>query len=50
MHHCSEGNPRTEALFVAGGRMFRLVFVSPAEPSDDERAALVELAQFAARK
>lgn len=50
MHHCSEGNPRAEAVFVAGGRMFRLVFVSPTEPGDDDRAALVELAEFAARK
>jgi len=50
MHHCSEGNPRAEAVFLAGGRMFRLVFAGAAEPSDGERAALVELAEFASRK
>ncbi|MEP7044199.1 MAG: hypothetical protein ABI843_14130 [Dokdonella sp.] len=50
MHHCSEGNPRAEALFVSNGRMFRLVFVSTAEPSEDDRAAVAELAGFAARK
>lgn len=49
-HHCSEGNPRAEVLLVSGSRMFRLVYVPSGEPSTDERAALVELAEFAARK
>jgi hypothetical protein len=48
-HHCSKGNPRAEVLFVTGSRMFRLLYVPAAEPSADDRAALVELARFAAR-
>jgi hypothetical protein len=48
-HHCSKGNPRAEVLFLAGSRMFRLLYVPAAEPSADDRAALVELARFAAR-
>ncbi|MEO5627043.1 MAG: hypothetical protein ABIQ70_13635 [Dokdonella sp.] len=49
-HHCSEGNPRAEVTFAAGGRMFKLMFLPSAEPSPDERDALVELGQFAAHK
>jgi hypothetical protein len=48
-HHCSKGNPRAEVLFVTGSRMFRLLYVPAAEPSADDRAALVELARVAAR-
>lgn len=48
-HHCSKGNPRAEVLLLAGSRMFRLLYVPAAEPSADDRAALVELARFAAR-
>ena len=46
----STGNPRAEVLFVTGSRMFRLLFAPAAEPSADDRAALVELARAAARK
>ena len=48
-HHCSKGNPRAEVVFITGGRMFRLLYVPAAEPSADDRAALVELARAAAR-
>jgi len=48
-HHCSKGNPRAEVLFVTGSRMFRLLYAPVAEPSADDRAALVELARVAAR-
>ena len=48
-HHCSKGNPRAEVLFVTGSRMFRLLYAPAAEPSADDRAALVELARAAAR-
>ena len=49
-HHCSEGNPRAEVLFASGSRMFRLVFVSTGEPGEDERIALIKLAEAAGRK
>ncbi|MEO7324372.1 MAG: hypothetical protein ABIW82_06055 [Dokdonella sp.] len=49
-HHCSEGNPRAEVTWASGGRMFKFLFLPSSEPSRDERDALVELAQFAARK
>lgn len=48
-HHCRQGNPRAEVLFVAGGRTLRILFAPVAEPSADDRAALVELAKAAAR-
>jgi hypothetical protein len=46
-HHCSKGNPRAEVLIVTGTRMFRVLYAPAAEPSADDRAALVELARFA---
>ena len=49
-HHCSVGNPRAEVLVVTGSRMFRLLYAPAAEPSADDRAALVELAKVAAGK
>lgn len=49
-HHCSKGNPRAEVLIVTGSRVLRLLYVSTAEPSADDRAGLVELARVAARK
>ena len=49
-HHCGEGNPRAEVLFASRGRVFRLVFVSTAEPGEDERIALVKLAEAVERK
>jgi len=49
-HHCKEGNPRAEVLFVTGSRMFKLLYAPTTEPSADDRAALVELARVAAGK
>ena len=44
-HHCRKGNPRAEVLFVTGSRTFRLLYAPAAEPSADDRAALVDLAR-----
>jgi len=44
-----QGQSRAEVVFVTGSRMFRLLYVPAAEPSADDRAALVELARVAAR-
>ncbi|MEO8508844.1 MAG: hypothetical protein ABI593_14540, partial [Betaproteobacteria bacterium] len=49
-HHCREGNPRAEVLIVTGSRMFRFLYAPAAEPSADDRAALVELAGAGAGK
>jgi hypothetical protein len=49
-HHCSAGNPRAEVLFASGRRMFNFTYVPGAEPSTQDRATLVELAEFASRK
>lgn len=49
-HHCTVGNPRAEVTFVTGSRRFKLLYVPAAEPSADDRAALVELARAAAGK
>jgi len=48
-HHCSGGNPRAQIMFVSGGRMFDVTFVPTAEPTEAQRAMLVELAEFAAK-
>lgn len=49
-HHCSGGNPRAQVLFVSGGRMFDVTLVPTGEPTEAQRAALVELAEFAAKQ
>jgi len=49
-HHCRNGNPRAEVLVVTGGRMLRVLYAPAAEPSADDRAALVDLARAAAAK
>ena len=48
-HHCTSGNPRAQVLFVSGGRMFDVTLVPTSEPTDAQRATLVELAVFAAK-
>lgn len=48
-HHCTGGNPRAQVLFVSGDRMFDVTLVPPSEPSETQRATLVELAEFASR-
>jgi len=47
LHHCSAGNPRAEVIFADGGRMFDLTYVPAAEPTQEQRATLLELARFA---
>jgi hypothetical protein len=47
LHHCSAGNPRAEVIFADSSRMFDLTFVPTAEPTQEQRATLLELAQFA---
>lgn len=49
-HHCSSGNPRAEVLFASGGRMFDVTLVPSMEPTEEQRATLVELAEFAAKQ
>lgn len=44
---CKGGNPRAQVLFVAKGRMFDLTFVPGQEPTAEQRASLIELAQYA---
>jgi len=48
-HHCSGGNPRAQILFVSGDRMFDVTLVPTSEPSDAQRATLIELAEYAAK-
>jgi len=48
-HHCSGGNPRAQILVAAGGRMLDVTLVPTAEPTEAQRATLVELAEFAAK-
>jgi hypothetical protein len=48
-HHCGGGNPRAQILFVSGGRMFDVTLVPTGEPTEAQRATLVELAEFAAK-
>lgn len=50
LHHCSEGNARAEVLFVTAGRLVKLLYVPAAEPTAEERATLVAMAEFAARQ
>ena len=49
-HHCRQGNPRAEVVVLTGSRKLALLFVPTAEPSADDREALVELARFAAKR
>jgi hypothetical protein len=49
-HHCNGGNPRAQILFVSGDRMFDVTLVPTGEPTEAQRAALVELAEFAAKR
>jgi hypothetical protein len=45
---CNGGNPRAQILSVVGGRMFDLTFVPKKEPSAEQRALLIQLAEYAA--
>lgn len=47
LHHCFEGNERAQVVIASGNRMLEIAFVPGREPTDAERANLVELAAFA---
>jgi hypothetical protein len=47
MHHCSEGNARTQVVVAGDGRMLEIAYVPGQEPTDEQRATVVELAEFA---
>ncbi|HEU4665531.1 MAG TPA: hypothetical protein VFS55_15990 [Dokdonella sp.] len=47
VHHCFEGNPRAQVIVATGGRMLEVTYVPGQEPTDEQRATLVELAEFA---
>jgi hypothetical protein len=49
-HHCSGGNPRAQVLFVSAGRMFDVTLVPTSEPTEAQRATLVDLAEFAGKQ
>jgi hypothetical protein len=48
MYACKGGNPRAQILFMAKGGFFDLSFVPTTEPTTEQRATLVELAEYAA--
>lgn len=48
-HHCTGGNPRAQIQFVSTGRMFDVTLVPTSEPTEAQRATLIELAEFAAK-
>jgi len=43
----SGGNARAQILFIAKGKMFDLTFVPTQEPTVEQRASLIELAEYA---
>ena len=45
---CKSGNPRAQILFIAKGGMFDLSFVPTQEPTAEQRATFIELAEYAA--
>ncbi|HEY6942074.1 hypothetical protein [Dokdonella sp.] len=47
VHHCFEGNARAQVIVATGGRMLEITYVPGQEPTDEQRATLVELAEFA---
>jgi hypothetical protein len=47
LHHCKEGNPRTQVVVAAGGRMIEIAYVPGQEPSDEQRATVIALTEFA---
>jgi hypothetical protein len=45
---CKGGNPRAQILFMEKGKMFDLSFVPTQEPTAEQRASFIELAEYAA--
>jgi len=52
MHHCFEGNPRAQVIVAGDARMLEVSYIpgQGQEPSDEQRATLVELAEFASKR
>lgn len=50
MHHCSEGNARTQVVVAGNGRMLEIAYIPGREPTDDERAMVIEMAAFAMKQ
>ncbi|MGN6519553.1 MAG: hypothetical protein ACTHK2_09040 [Dokdonella sp.] len=52
MHHCFEGNPRAQVVVAGDGRMLEIAYVpgQGQEPTDAERAMLVDAAAFALKR
>lgn len=50
MHHCGEGNARTQVVVAGNGRMLEIAYVPGREPTDEERAWVIELAGFAMKQ
>ena len=50
MHHCSEGNARAQVVVAGNGRMLEIAYVPGHEPTDEERATVIALAQFASKR
>ena len=48
MYACKGGNARAQILFMAKGGFFDLSFVPTQEPTAEQRATLIELAEYAA--
>jgi hypothetical protein len=48
-HHCTGGNPRAQIQFVSTGRAFDVTLVPTAEPTEAQRATLIEMAEFAGK-
>jgi len=46
-HHCKEGNPRAQVIVATGGRMLEIAYVPGAEPTDEQRATLIAMMEFA---
>jgi hypothetical protein len=49
-HHCKEGNPRAQVIVATSGRMLEIAYVPGAEPTDEQRAAVIALAEFALKQ
>jgi hypothetical protein len=47
LHHCREGNPRAQVVVAADGRMLEIAYVPGQEPTDEQRATVISLAEFA---
>jgi hypothetical protein len=49
LHHCTEGNPRAQVVVARDGRSLDIAYIAGPEPTDEQRAMLIELAAYALR-